>query len=174
MSTSSALVMIGLDANGKPHAARFGSGMLEAATEAAGVMRYHLVTVTDPEAVELASGLPEGKLFPTGKAFVPFTARATFNVLAKYVDGDIAPAPKSDTARPRRSQRRAASAATAGRALDVGVVVLAHSDDGAWYEAVITAVAGKGETLKLRWRDYPGEKPFTANVRHVAIAPELD
>lgn len=173
MSDTTMLVMIGLDANGKPHAARFGADVAEAAATAADAMSFHLVTVDDGALVELAGSLPEGRLFPTGKALVPFTARATFDRFAALVEGAIEPAPKSETAKPRRP-KRSPTAGASGR-IEVGAVVLAHSaEDSAWYEAVVTGVSGGGDSVKLRWRDYPGTKPFTVPMAQVVLAPPLD
>src|SRR5437764_394242 len=75
------LVVLGLDIDGKPHASRFAERNAPSVRRAAELMGFHVIQVS-PENAELhalAGGLPLGKIFATGRAFVPFVARGAFD-----------------------------------------------------------------------------------------------
>src|SRR5437764_4031642 len=58
---------------------------------AAELMGFHVVRVPpdNAELHALSEGLPLGKIFATGRAFVPFVARAAFDKLATLVEGGV-------------------------------------------------------------------------------------
>lgn len=83
--------MLGIDVDGKPHASRFEDRDAPFVLRAAELMGLHVVHVP-PENAELhaiAEGLPVGKIYATGRAFVPFVARAAFDELAALVKGGV-------------------------------------------------------------------------------------
>src|SRR5215203_4198980 len=90
-------VMLGRDAQGKPHAARFAGADAELASKAADLMGYDAVRVQQTELKGLAANLPVGKVFASGKAFVPFTKVETFDKLATLVENDSGPAAEEPT-----------------------------------------------------------------------------
>ena len=74
------LIVLGVDIDGKPHASRFEAADAPLVTRAAELMSFHLIRVS-PEKQDLygiAEQLPFGKIFASGRAFVPFVARAVF------------------------------------------------------------------------------------------------
>src|SRR5688572_14247367 len=80
-------VVLGRDAQGKPHASRFAEADADVAILAAGMMGYHAVRVEEPSLRALAASLPVGRIFSNGKARVPFVKRETFDQLATLLDG---------------------------------------------------------------------------------------
>src|SRR5215208_2095883 len=85
------IVVLGIDVDGKPHASRFEHRDAPFVVRAAELMGFHVVHVP-PENAELhavAEGLPVGKIFATGRAFVPFVGRAAFEKLTTLVEGGV-------------------------------------------------------------------------------------
>ena len=175
------LVVLGTDIDGKPHGSRFEERDAPFVARAAELMGFHVVRIT-PDNAELhgiAEGLPLGKIFATGRAFVPFVARSAFDKLATLVDGDItARAPRPIDAMPTEFDVSALADAetdppdayeTMWATVEVGSMVLAtlpSAYDG-WWESIVVAV--NGDNLTLRWRDAPKEKPFRVSRRNVAL-----
>lgn len=67
-----ALVVFGRDDGGKAHASRFGESDQGAAIKAAHLMGFQALAVEQPAVRDIADGLPEGRVFESGKGFVPF------------------------------------------------------------------------------------------------------
>src|SRR5688572_26978885 len=83
---SEIFVVLGRDAQGKPHASRFADKDVERAARAADLLGYHAVRVEEPSLRGLAANLPLGKVYGTGRLFVPFTKAEVFNKLATLLD----------------------------------------------------------------------------------------
>lgn len=177
-----ALIVLGRDDANKPHAAWFDNNEATAGRAAAKGMGMMALAVTTDEVRKLADQIAHGKIFNSGKAFVPFTKLATYDALIAHV-------PVADQVRPMRIVRSAAEdgsdannqkeppaaapdekAANNGPVLTVpqdwskvgpGCVVLAVADEKAdgWFEAVILKSKGNSSYV-LRWRDYPEEPHF--------------
>ena len=96
------IVVLGIDVDGRAHASRFEERDAPFVERAAELMAFQLIRVP-PDNAELhaiAEGLPLGKIFATGRAFVPYVGRAAFDKLATLVEGDItarAPRPMGST-----------------------------------------------------------------------------
>ncbi|MBV9828190.1 MAG: hypothetical protein JO001_21360 [Alphaproteobacteria bacterium] len=82
-------MVLGTDVEGKWHASRFDDSELALVRRAADLMGYYVVRVqTDnAELHALAEALPVGKIFASGKAFVPFVAGPVFQKLAPLSEG---------------------------------------------------------------------------------------
>ncbi len=79
----SAVVLLGIDQEGKPHAARFVMAETERVAKAAELMGMHILTVTNSESIDLVERLPAGRIFEkSSKAFCPFVAKSTYERLA--------------------------------------------------------------------------------------------
>ena len=171
------LVVLGIDIEGKPHASRFAEQDAPLVLRAAELMGFHVIRVPakNSELHGIAKGLPLGKIFATGRAFVPFVGRASFDKLAALVEGGV-------------TEARAASGAAAvdpladmftGEAVntadalwskvEIGSVVLASQPDlwgPGWWESVVIGI--DGDDLTLRWTE-AAEEPFHASRRNVAL-----
>jgi len=174
------IVVLGIDVDGKPHASRFEERDAPFVQRAAQLMGFHLIRVTsdNEELYALATGLPLGKIFATGRAFVPFVGRSAFDKLVVLVEGGISVEPRA-AASPPPVHRVAAmfteDAADAANELwakiEVGTVVLAAADPElygqSWWEAVVVSI--DDDDLTLRWVEDPTEEPFAVPRRDVGL-----
>ncbi len=76
-----ALVVFGRDATGKPHASSFSKSEADLARKAAELMGLRLLPVQADTEQALAAKVPRGRVFATGRAFVPFIKAALFTEL---------------------------------------------------------------------------------------------
>lgn len=183
-----AVVLFGLDDRGKAHAAWFAEDHAAAGAAAAEAMGMFALPVEDDAVRALAGQVPQGKIFASGKAFVPFVKASLFDALVMHLPED-----QRDRARqPVRVSGKAAgnSYAVASGAVDgggsapagtphdlpddwskikVGSVVLASEgrEDG-WYEADVLE-ALPGNRFKLRWHDWPDLPKFERTLTEIAL-----
>jgi hypothetical protein len=174
------VILVGLDDQGRPHASWFEEEQADAAAVAADLMGMALIDISVAEEVAtIASRLPKGKLFESGKAFVPFVKRSVYDQLAAYLDEHYA---TDAAARVEAAQAAAAenyAKASKGEApprqpedwskLMVGDLVLAADDpaDG-WFDAEVLELLGD-DRLRLRWRDYQDLPDFTRGIIEIAL-----
>ncbi|KQT64483.1 MULTISPECIES: hypothetical protein [unclassified Aureimonas] len=97
LPTSASLIVLGRDDAGKTHASWFDADEAELATKAAGLMGMQALEIADDALRGAAAGLPHGRVFASGKAFVPFVKAATFEALALH----LPPAARAQLDRPR-------------------------------------------------------------------------
>ena len=172
------IVVLGVDVDRKPHASRFEERDAPFVERAAELMSFNVIRVApgNEELHALAVGLPLGKIFATGRAFVPFVGRAAFDKLGVLVEGGVTaetraaghpPAPMAEM-----FTEDAADAANALWAkIEVGTVVLAAADPElygqSWWEAVVVSI--DDDDLTLRWVEDPTEEPFAVPRRDVGL-----
>ena len=173
------LVVLGIDIDGKPHASRFAEHDAPFVQRAAELMGFHVVRVP-PDNAELhgiAAGLPLGKIFATGRAFVPFVRRSAFDKLATLVEGGVTIEARAAAGvalvypLAHMFTTEAVNTADALWAkIEVGTVVLAAQPDiygPGWWEGIVVSI--DGDDLTLRWMEAPAEKSFRASRRNVAL-----
>jgi hypothetical protein len=170
------IVVLGIDVDGRAHASRFEERDAPFVTRAAELMGFHLIPVP-PDNAELhaiAEALPVGKIFATGRAFVPFVSRSAFDRLATMVEGGVtARAPQAIGANQAAKMLQAESDDTADALwakVEVGTVVLAAQPDlygPGWWEGVVVGV--DGDDLTLRWMDDPELESFHLSRRDIAL-----
>jgi hypothetical protein len=173
------LVVLGIDIDGKPHASRFAEHDAPFVVRAAELMGFHVIRVLSENAKlhTLAEGLPLGKIFATGRAFVPFVNRSAFDKLAVLVEGGVTiearAAAGAAPVYPLADMFTTEAVNTADALwskVEVGTVVLAAQPDvygPGWWDSVVVGV--NGHDLTLRWKDDPAEKPFQASRRNIAL-----
>lgn len=184
-----ALVLFGLDDRGKAHAAWFTQNDAEAGTTAAEAMGMFALPVENDAVQALAGQVPQGKIFASGKAFVPFVKASLYDELVMHLPED-----KREQARqpvsasggkassngyavaPGAADGRGAGAATVQHdfpadwsKIKVGSVVLASEgrEDG-WYEADVLE-ALQNNRYKLRWHDWPDLPKFERTLTEIAL-----
>lgn len=179
VATSAKLILVGLDDQAKPHAAWFPEEQVDAATLAADLMDMASIAVEDDELAGIAGLLPKGKLFESGKAFVPFTKRETYERLAAYLDDDYLAATAIRIEAAKAAAAESYAKASKGEAplhvpedwskLAVGDLVLATEDpaDGWWACEIIEVL--DNDQVRLRWRDFPDEMPVTKRLADLAL-----
>jgi hypothetical protein len=178
------LIVFGRDQANKPHASWFGQAEAELATKAAALMGMAALPVGEvDEHRAIASKLPQGRVFASGRGFVPFCNGALYErlIAAGEVIGCRPPEAPSMPAQPRAKRAKAEApasepAATYPRPADwqkiqSGALVLASNGEGeGWFESVV--VEAKDEDLfVLRWRDWPGHAQFVRRREHLALLP---
>ncbi len=178
-ATSAKLILVGLDDQGKPHAAWFTEEQVDAATLAADIMNMGSIAVEGGELISIAAMLPKGKLFESGKAFVPFTKREIYDRLAGYLSEDTIKAIAVRVERAKAAAAESYAKASKGEVqlhvpedwskLAVGDLVLATEDpaDGWWACEVLELL--DNDQYRLRWRDFPEELPVTKRVTDLAL-----
>jgi hypothetical protein len=173
------IVVLGIDVDGKPHASRFEQHDAQFVVRAAELMGFHVIHVP-PENAELhvvAEGLPAGKIYATGRAFVPFVGRAAFDKLTTLVEGGVTLIQRGKSGagliRPRADMLTTDAINTAEALwskIEVGTEVLAEEPElygPGWWQGVVVAV--NGNDLTVRWLDDPDEDPIKVERRHVAL-----
>ena len=151
---SRVIVLFGLDAEGKPRAARFPDDDPALISKAAQALGLRVGIATKGPHFEIVQKLPIGRIHATGNGSVPKVAQDLYDQLNALVGGEIGPVsptlPKSwDAVAP-------------------GHVVLAQDsiEDG-WFEAVVTQ--RNSDILKIRWRDYPSVPEFERPITAIAL-----
>lgn len=172
-----ALVMLGLDDWGKPHASWFGLADAAGVERAASLMNFGVIRVDTDDLAKTAASLPPGKLFESGKAFVPFVKRETYELLAAHLDDEFLTAMSTRVAAAANEQSYAEASKGEAAAhlpedwskLAVGDRVLASDGPGdGWYEADVREVLPDGK-FRLQWRDWPEISPFSRAVTDIAL-----
>jgi hypothetical protein len=79
-----ALIVFGLDDVQKPHASWFDEADAPLAEKAAGLMGMKILRLTTNEQRGLAGKLPKGRVFGSGKCFVPFTNKTLYSQLRRW------------------------------------------------------------------------------------------
>ena len=177
------LVLAGIAADDKPHAARFPVTEIAPLRKAAELMSMRLGKATGDAALKVARKLPEGKIFSAGKALVPLVKASLYDELLKVVTfHDMGPAAATQSVASKPAEEKAAGTSPPSsipldlwNTIKVGSVVLCRfvDEEPAWWESVVIAINKDGDTLTVRWRDYPKLKPFTVKRLSVSIlAPE--
>ena len=190
-----AVVVYGLDSGNKFHASVFAESDADLAEIAAGLMGMRAFRLTHPDHLAAVAGLPHGRIFSGGRAFVPF-AKGSYCDRLTALGGAPNPKPSTRAAGPRTRPEKSKAAATAnvksasteaedcGAQLDsadspssedradpfaIGTVVLAPELVMSWWEAVIVGV--NGDDITLTWRDFSSEAPFSRKRHQIASLP---
>ena len=159
--------MLGRDEAGKPRAARFPTGHDNLVAKAAKAMNLAVCKADGDVLAELAKKLPSGRLYATGRGFVPPVGRSLYDRLVEQLRLAGQQVPGEDAAQSGADQPAPSLPATWDD-VAVGHLVIAHEDAiNGWWEAIV--LARDGDMLTLKWRDYP----WQPNVRRHAGAVAL-
>jgi hypothetical protein len=174
-SAAPAIVLFGLDGQGRPLAASFVADQAALALKAATSLKLQTLKVETADQVDLAKQLPVGAILAAGRATVPLVSKVLFDKLLALRSTSADP-PRGDgpaTAAPQPP----ASASTQPQPLpsswadiEVGDLVLVENWDpeSGWFEAVILEQLGNDE-FKLRFRDYPEEGTLVRRRNQLAL-----
>ena len=159
------LVVLGRDDQGKPRAARFPSDQASVVAKAAKAMNLTVAKADGVALAELAKKLPIGRLYATGRGFVPPVGRSLYGTIIEQLQLAGQPVPKEPD--PGNGERAAPGLPTTWNDIAVGHLVIAHegAKDG-WWEAIV--LARDGDMLTLKWRDYD-QPNVTRHVGSVAL-----
>lgn len=176
-SANLVLVVFGHDKDGKPHASAFAEADATLAIKAADLMGMRTLTVDTEEHRSIASQLPLGRVFASGKGFVPFVKKGLYERLSALAGPAITAAddiaPINADAVPEGDGCEASTSAeqrpVSWSEITAGSTVLVHGggEDG-WFEAEVVE-AKANDLFTLRWRDWP-ELPILVRTRsHIAL-----
>jgi len=182
LNTADMLFVIGMDNKGKPRGARFPKCDDRIVSAALDLM---LTSVQPASAAfaELGVKLPEGRLYASGKAFIPNVRRDLMDKLNAVLatPGDESrtfklahpPGQTPNDEGPEEPRVPTVSPISSGlprswESIGVGHVVLVHESpaDG-WWESVV--VKREDELLTLRFRAYPRQPVFVRHITQVAL-----
>lgn len=167
------VILASIDGSGKARASTFPTSLRKAAAKAAELGGSTVIEVTSDAMLELALKLPKGKIYESGRAFVPFVKAKLFQSVAEHAPL-IAQKPRGTTLpRGMTSEHKniinQAKPAGDRSKTEEGSMFLAH-DGEAWFEAVVVKVVDES-TVSLRWRDYDEEPPFDMKLEQLGLLP---
>ncbi len=168
------VIILGRDDNGKAHASFFPATDAQPASRAATLMGM-LALPADNDAVRsLLPKLPKGKLFDSGKAFVPFVKQDLYKQIAAHLpEVERAKAEEVRAAPVDVSQQGHSAAPTnlpeGWDKVVVGSLVLATEDPlEGWFEATVVELK-PDNVLRLQWRHYLDLPPFNRRLEDVGL-----
>ncbi|KMO38853.1 tudor domain-containing protein [Methylobacterium aquaticum] len=185
-----AFAVFGRDEAGKAHGSAFVASETELATKAAELMGMRTLAIRTEVEQALAAKLPRGRVFASGKAFVPFIKAALLTELQtaalnsglpplKIIGGaggneaGVVPT-KPSIATPAPAKPAATvplvKQPTGWGDLAVGTIVLAafSAEHCEWYECVVLAVEGE-DRFTLRFCDWPNQPAFTRRRTEIGL-----
>jgi hypothetical protein len=174
-----ALVLFGLDGQGRPLAASFVADQTALALKAATSLNLQTLKVETVEQVDLAKQLPVGAVLAAGRATVPLVSKVLFDKLLALRPRSADPASGNGPATAGPQPPASASASTQPQPkqlpsswadIEVGDLVLVENWDpeSGWFEAVILERVSDDE-FKLRFRDYPEEGTLVRRRNQLAL-----
>ncbi|MGB3025814.1 hypothetical protein [Paradevosia shaoguanensis] len=178
-----AIIVCGRANGGKPHASVFDAGSRVGAETAAAIMNMHVIPVGDDAIKALAGKLPQGRIFGSGRAFVPFVSRQLYAELEKHIpaaartaklkvvaaSSDAAGSGKTPPASPGQAGTDKVNMPKDWASIKLGSMVLASEGRGeGWYESVVIEVKGN-DVFELKWLDWPEEPAFVRHRTRLAL-----
>ncbi|MGE7413560.1 hypothetical protein [Methylobacterium tarhaniae] len=194
-----ALVLFGRDDAGRPRAAWFDASEAKLAAHAAEVMNLRMVQLADDEQRAFADQFTHGRVFSSGRAFVPYVRRELFPRLLELAGVRADPDAPNPVTAAKEGPPAAANTQMSGTAprppatpqppvspspgsfvghklprdrdeIGLGSIVLAHEGpDEGWWEAEVIGI--NGTVHSLRWRDYPTQATILRRADELALLP---
>jgi len=184
VAAHSRLFVFGLDENGKPRGARFNDVKDDVANAALSMKCWVVVDPMVPaEFVPLGMKLPVGRLYASGRAFIPNIRRDLYDKLLATKGKDAGFQHPWEHGEPPVGGVLVDTTSTPGvayvsplapglphswEAIQVGHMVLIHeSPEDGWWEALV--IQRENEILTLRFRDYPRLPTMVRHISTVAL-----
>jgi hypothetical protein len=165
---SSALFVLGYDDEQKPRGARFVDANPNLVSKAAELMDLNVYEATSGDLAEVAKKLPVGRLYSTGKGFVPNIRQTLYSDIVAA----LAITPSAARGKDQDFPSVASGLPTTWDEIGPGHLVIAQeSAENGWWEAI--CIKADGNMLTLRFRDYPKLPKFARHKTAVAlVCPE--
>ena len=174
------MFVLGVDLDEKPRGGSF-EAVDDRVVNAALDFGLSTVLRASPEFTEAAKKLPPGRVYASGKSFIPNIKEALLAELLAILRKP------DDTSQAYRLENRPTQASTEGDAsavrckspilsglprsweeIEVGHLVIVHeSPDDGWWEAIV--IKRENDILTLRYRDAPKLPTFIRHVMTVAL-----
>ena len=169
LKTKGPLFLFGLDESGKPRGARFAESR-DDILKAANTLGCLSVLNPPPAFAELGVKLPLGRIYSSGKAFVPNIRRALYDKLVEAGQTLGLDPPQTPTAKPAASPPETPSHGLPSdwTSIEVGQLVLVQETlaDGWWETEVLER---DGDMITVRYRDYPKYPTMKRHISAVAL-----
>ena len=160
--TAPDLIVLGPDDEGKPRAARFPAGQANLVAKAAKAMNLTVCKADGEALAELAKKLHPGRLYATGRAFVPPVGRNLYGKIVEQLK--LAGQPVPEATDQSAAEQPAPGLPATWDDIAVGHLVIAHEGaNNGWWEAIV--LARDGDMLTLKWRDYSSQTSCGTPVR---------
>jgi hypothetical protein len=134
--------------------------------KAADLMDLKVYQATSPDVAAVAKELPVGRLYASGRGFVPNIREALYSevIVALAVEPQAALSPENDkdSLPAARGLPRTWDEIAAGH-----LVIAQESLENGWWEAIV--VDRKDDVLTLRFRDYPTLPKFFRHRSAIAL-----
>jgi hypothetical protein len=168
------VIVFGRDHSGKAHASWFNKEDAELAGKAAKKMGLNLVQADTGEQTALTEKLPKGRVFASGRAFVPFIKETLYTHLegVAKASGVAVVSRTADVLATADNAMVAATSTPQGwDKIEVGSLVLATlgGKRDPWFESIVLSV--NDDLFTLYWRDYPHEGQFARQRDQLALMP---
>ncbi|MBB3952356.1 hypothetical protein GGQ76_003670 [Aureimonas jatrophae] len=192
-----AVIVFGLDDTGKAHASAFDASEVALAEKAAGIMGMSIVPITTDAERALAAKVPKGRLFASGRGFVPFVKAALYAelqalaahhgvaasqpALATPLTSSGGATPPSTSSETNMSNPASQSVAGTGNAIEslqpthwadirIGAIVLAAiaPKHCEWFECEVVGT-DKADGFTLRYCDWPKEPTFVRQRHELSL-----
>lgn len=176
VAQNAAVILLTRD-GGKARASWFPAPLSAHAKRAASLMQVNYLQIANDEVRQLATKLPQGRIFDSGKAFMPLVQGKIADALAVHLPKSKPPlrvVASSDT--PKSPAEGAKGNSVVGvrhhpkdwTDIKVGSLVLAcEVEKEGWYECVVQAI--RDGQLVLRWLDYPEYESFMRPPERVGL-----
>ena len=165
-TSTSPLIVLGFDEQQKPRGAKFVDAKPDLVTKAADLMGFKVYEASPPEIAELAKKLPLGRLYASGRGFVPNIRQSLYSdlVVALGLEPQAALSKNGDKDRlpPARGLPRSWDDIAAGH-----LVIAQESLEYGWWEAIV--LERNGDNFTLQYRDYPHLPKFVRHRSGVAL-----
>lgn len=160
------VIVIGLGADGKPHGAQFDPSNAKLAAKAAKLMGLQFGRAETEPSLEVAKGLPRGKIYASGRAFTPLIKRPLYEQLLQAIAFDP---PLPDQPVPEDAPDLEVGDPWAR--IRVGSVVLygGKNVEEGWWECVVTKISEDGELVTMVWRGAPKERSIKCRRRELGL-----
>jgi hypothetical protein len=163
-----AVVLFGVDANGKPKAARFREAEAALVAKAAKQLHLRVLTSADPAIAALAAEVPAGRIHANGRGFVPTIRSGLYTKLVAAAGPQASANEPAAHGAQSNGDKPSTTFAKDWDAIARGHIVVAQdSPTDGWYEAIV--VDRTGDICTLRWRDWPRYRSFTRHRRTLAL-----
>jgi hypothetical protein len=163
-SGSPPLIVLGYDEQQKPCGALFQDANSKLVADAAKAMGFNAYNVPSGDIMDLAKKLPTGRLYATGKGFVPNIKPSLYSQLIVTLAGEPQATPLGKDEPPPV----AIGLPKNWDEIAPGHLVIAQESlDYGWWEAVV--LERTGDMLRLRFRDHPKLPKFTRHRASVAL-----
>ena len=148
--TGPELIVLGADEQGKPRAARFPASQADVVAKAAKAMSLTVCKIPGGSLAELAKKWPVGRLYATGRGFVPSVGRSLYGKIVEQLQ--LAGQPVPVDADRGNGDEAAPGLPRSWDDIAVGHLVIArdHSTSDGWWEAIVLARDGDMLSMPLQ------------------------